>query len=738
MEFKEIPGLQPTEIVKTELASARSGDRGGCGCCRRARVMIFAVCALLGAQASCVFAHEDPPNGTAVGYQTAASILALTPEQAKRHESAHIRGVVIRSTEWGFGLVDQTAGIWVSYIHPSKEFSAGDEVDVIGATGPGLYSRVVIASAAYKLGRAPLPRPTQVTFKQMSTGNFDAQYVTLTGIVRSAGIRPNAAPSQNFWMRVEMSDGALYVAFPQDCAVVGNSLVDAVVRFTGAASSAKNQNMQIAAPTLMMSGMAGVTVLRPPPTNQFAVPLTPIGQLMQYRSGTDYYHRVRVAGTVTYYKPSESLILEDQGRALLVEVAQIENIKIGDRVEALGFPAPRDTGPFLKDAMIRDIASGSPLLPTAVTPADLSTGGFNYNLVSTEGRLLRRTREPSREVFLLQVESSLLLAELAEPNNSNVLPDLKEGSTIRISGISILDITGTWNAGGPNASSVNYRVLLRSPDDIRILQQPSWWTRTHVVYLAAILAVLTLIFFAMVIYGRMEGWRLQAVLGERERLAHEVHDTLAQSFAGIGFQLQAVRNAIPSEQSELREQIDLARALVRHSHKEARRSVEPMIPEALEELDLLSSLETSAQNMLGHGTVEVRTRVIGTPRALPPKIVGPLLRIGQEAIANAVRHAAPRLLEISIAHEEHVVRLKVEDDGCGFVKSGGLLGFGLRGMRKRAAALSATLEIISSPGQGTCVEVTAPVPRSRTLPAFFHQLWSYCREGIFHVHTNEE
>jgi hypothetical protein len=446
----------------------------------------------------------------------------------------------------------------------------------------------------------------------MSTGNFDAQYVTLTGIVRSAGIRPNAAPSQNFWMRVEMSDGALYVAFSQDCAVVGNSLVDAVVRFTGAASSAKNQNMQIAAPTLMMSSMAGVTVLRPPPTNQFAVPLTPIGQLMQYRSGTDYYHRVRVAGTVTYYKPSESLILEDQGRALLVEVAQIENIKIGDRVEALGFPAPRDTGPFLKDAMIRDIASGSPLLPTAVTPADLSTGRFNYNLVSTEGRLLRRTREPSREVFLLQVESSLLLAELAEPNNSNVLPDLKEGSTIRISGISILDIIGTWNAGGPTASSVNYRVLLRSPDDIRILQPPSWWTRTHVVYLAGILAALTLIFFGMVIYGRMEGWRLQAVLGERERLAQEVHDTLAQSFAGIGFQLQAVRNAIPSEQSELREQIDLARALVRHSHKEARRSVEPMIPEAIEELDLLPLLETSARTMLGRSTVEVRTRVIGT------------------------------------------------------------------------------------------------------------------------------
>jgi len=698
--------------------------------------MVLIVFGLLASSFLSWRAHAAPPNSSPGYYQTAASILALTPEEADRHESAHLRGVVIRSTEWGFGLVDPTAGIWVNYTHPFKEFSVGDEVDVIGVAGPGLYSREVIGSAAHKLGRAPLPRPTQVTFKQLSTGNFDAQYVTLTGIVRSAGIRPNAAPSQNFWMRVEMSDGALYVGFPQDCAAVGNSLVDAVVRFTGAASSAKNQSMQIAAPTLMIPSMAGVTVLRPPPSNQFAVPLTPIGKLMQYRSGTDYYQRVRVAGTVTYYKPSESLILEDQGRALLVEVAQIENIKIGDRVEALGFPAPKDTGPFLKDAMIRDVASGLPLLPTTVTPSDLSTGKFNYNLVSTEGRLLRRTREQSREVFLLQVESSLLLAELAEPRNSIVLPDLREGSRIRISGISILDITGVWNAGGPTASSISYRVLLRSPDDIRILQPPSWWNRTHVVYLAGILAVLTLIFFGMVIYGRMEGWRLQVVLGERERLAHEVHDTLAQSFAGIGFQLQAIRKAIPSEQAALREQIDLARALVRHSHKEARRSVEPMMPEEFGEVDLLSSLETSARNMLGCGTVEVRTRVIGTPRALPPKIAGPLLRIGQEAIANAIRHADPSLLEISIAHEEQAVRLKVEDDGCGFVKSGGLLGFGLRGMRKRAATLSANLEIRSNPGHGTCVEVTAPAPSLHTLPAFVRQLWSHCWEGIFHVDTN--
>ena len=489
--------------------------------------------------------------------------------------------------------------------------------------------------------------------------------------------------------------------------------------------------MQITAPTLMMSGIEGVKVLRAPPQNLFDLPLTPIGRLMQYRSGTDYFHRVRIAGTVTYYKPGESLILESRGQALQVESSQVANIRLGDHVEVIGFPAPRDTGPILQDAIIRDIAPGEQLLPTTVTPTDLSTGKFNYNFVSTEGKLLRRVREPLREVLLLQDQSSLLLVELAEPEQVNALMNLQEGSTIRISGISALDITGTWNAGG--GSVVRYRVLLRSPGDVVVLAPPSWWSKTHIVYIAGALAILALIFFAMVVYGRIEGWRLQVVLGERERLANEVHDTLAQSFAGIGFQLQAVRKAIPTEQSELREQIDLARALVRHSHKEARLSIEPISPETLEEVDLLSALENSARTMLEGGSVKVKTRISGTPRTIAPKIAIPMLRIGQEAIANAVRHADPSYINIDLHHGDDFVRLEVRDDGCGFVKSGGLLGFGLRGMRTRAAVLSAKLEITSGPGEGTCVQVIAPVPPNLTLLETIQKTWEHYAESIFHV-----
>jgi len=177
-------------------------------------------------------------------------------------------------------------------------------------------------------------------------------------------------------------------------------------------------------------------------------------------------------------------------------------------------------------------------------------------------------------------------------------------------------------------------VLLRSPGDVQVIRPASWWTTLHIIYLAAILGVLVLLFFGLVVYGRLEGWRLQAVLEERERLANEIHDTLAQSFAGIGFQLQAIRKAIPSESPGLRQQVNLARALVRHSHKEARRSLEPLSPEPPEEIDLLSSLESSARAMVEGGSIEVTAATTGAPRPIPTEIAASLLRIGQEAIAK--------------------------------------------------------------------------------------------------------
>ncbi|MGD0787500.1 MAG: sensor histidine kinase [Terracidiphilus sp.] len=630
---------------------------------------------------------------------------------------------------------DRTAGIWIdSFLR--QPCDQGDEVEVLGVVGPGLFSPIVKVRTIAILGRTSLPKPQAVSFKQMSTGEEDDQYVSITGVVRSAGLRPGESNVRRLWLKIAMPDGFVYASFPEEDAEQGNKLIDSVVRIEGTTISFKNAERQITAPSfVMVMGMQHLTVLQPPPKDPFALPPTPIGKLMQFRSATDCFHRVRIAGIVTYYKPGESLILEDGGRALLVMTAQTTDLQLGDRIEALGFPALQDSGPIVQDAVLRLIAHGQQLQPTSVKIADLTSGALNNNLVSTQGILLTRVHEPFREVLLLQDESNLLLAELNDPNNLKAFDKLREGSSIRIVGVTFLEVTNNWNPGRPSASAVHYKVLLRSANDVLVLQLPSWWTTLHVVYIAALLAVLVLVFLGLIVYGRMEGWRLQAVIEERERLANDIHDTLAQSFAGIGFQLQAIRKAIPGDNPALRQQVDLARALVRHSHKEARRSIEPLSREMPEDADLLSSLETSARRMVEGGSVEVTAVSVGTPRPLPPEIAGALFRVGQEAIANAVRHGDPSHLDISVAYEIGSVRLAVKDNGCGFVMSGNLLGFGLRGMRKRSAAISANLEIVSQPGDGTVVRVTAPLPPDLTLFAFVAQMWKNLLEGVLHVNA---
>lgn len=654
---------------------------------------------------------------------SAQSILSLAPNAAEMRESVTLKGVVTASIDLGVTIQDETAGIWV-YCQHSEQFKQGDQVEVEGTITPGLFSPSIRASIIHKIGTAPLPRPRPVDFRELSTGNLDAQYVSITGQVRSMGVRRGISKATNVWLAVALDDGVVDVTFPSANEAEAAKLIDATVRIEAAAMCTKNQARQITAATLPAGSMADLTVLKPPPVDLFAQPLIPISKLMQYRSGTDYFHRVRVQGTVTYYKPGDRLILEgDGGQALLVMSTQEANIKIGDRIEVVGYPAPEGSGPILRDAVMRYHSAGQAPRPAAMSIADISSGATRYRLVSTEGYLLRRLDEPSSIILLIQSGSSLLEAELLRPPDSEALQNLREGSLIRVAGISMLAVEGTWNFGPPAASVLRYKLLLRSADDVALIDSPSWWTTRHVIYIATVLGILTLGFMTLVIRARMEQWRLKAVLLERERIAHEIHDTLAQSFAGIGFQLHAIRKALPTGIPELQQQVELATALVRHSHKEARRSIEPAPLELVADLDLLASLKESALKMVEGGEVVVTTLSAGMPRPLTVDISTALLRIGQEAIANAVQHADPRQIEIFLAYANDAVRVVVKDDGSGFVKSGGLLGFGLRGMRKRAANVSGQLEIFSMPGAGTRVEVTIPLPPERRLLSRITTVW---------------
>ena len=215
---------------------------------------------------------------------------------------------------------------------------------------------------------------------------------------------------------------------------------------------------------------------------------------------------------------------------------------------------------------------------------------------------------------------------------------------------------------------------------------------------------------------RVRSMRAQfgAVLAERTRIAREIHDNLAQEMSGISVQLEVVARTMPPGADASMSHLDRARRQVRHGIAEARRYVWELRSPVLENNDLPTALSETARRLTNETDIQAQVEVNGTFRPLPRLVEDNLLRIGQEAVNNAVKHAQPQRILVNLVFDARRVQLSVRDDGRGFdnqaVSNGQGGHFGFIGMRERAEQIGGTLSIHSTEGVGT--EVVADVPIS--------------------------
>ena len=211
--------------------------------------------------------------------------------------------------------------------------------------------------------------------------------------------------------------------------------------------------------------------------------------------------------------------------------------------------------------------------------------------------------------------------------------------------------------------------------------------------------------------------REAGVLDERQRMAREIHDTLAQGLTGIVTQVQAARNAA-DRPADWRRHLDNAARLARESLSEARRSVQAVGPEPLTAARLPEALAEVVDRWSGLHGVAAEVTTTGTARPMHPEVEVALLRTAQEALANVAKHADASRVVLTLSYMEDLVTLDIRDDGAGFdpaavrerpQRDG---GFGLTVMRQRVARLAGTLEIESEPGAGTAIWAGIPaIPR---------------------------
>ncbi|PYL48274.1 MAG: hypothetical protein DMF40_05530 [Verrucomicrobia bacterium] len=207
-----------------------------------------------------------------------------------------------------------------------------------------------------------------------------------------------------------------------------------------------------------------------------------------------------------------------------------------------------------------------------------------------------------------------------------------------------------------------------------------------------------------------EQGRRAAILGERNRMARDIHDTLAQGFTGVIVQLEAVADAISSgDHKEAENYLRRASDLARQSLNEARRSVHALRPEALRRANFWDALKDIIKNTTAGSPICTKTRLRGKLPELPHEWQENLMHIGQEALTNTLKYAHADNFETQLICNAKELRLEFQDDGDGFTAKEAHDGFGLAGMRERVEEMGGRLKVMSARGKGTKVAVVLPL-----------------------------
>lgn len=417
-------------------------------------------------------------------------------------------------------------------------------------------------------------------------------------------------------------------------------------------------------------------------------------------------------------------------------------LRVGDRIEAVGFPSVRTRFVEWQRAVIRKIGtapvpppvSSKPdqILRTGLSVAERAKNDWDGRLISLTG-LLDRVEILKDGQCQLYVESGgqITQAILGWPDQTGFLAALRPGSSISATGICVIQYSDVWPTSR-YADPTGMSLLLRHASDVRVLRAASWWTPTHLRVAMGVILTILLASLAWARSLRREVIKRTAALvsetrarrdaevefnatsRERERMAVDLHDTVEQALTGVSYQLVVSEALHGSEPQRSMQHLDLAKQLLAQSREEVRRSVWNLRAQALNGRNLAEVLRDVAAGLSTRNPVRTHVSVIGEEQELPDFIAGHLLLLAQESMTNAIKHASPENIRIALEFGENSVELRVEDDGIGF-EPGNAPGLaeghlGLQGMRERMKRLGGTVKVESAPGRGTAIRARVPLP----------------------------
>ena len=647
-----------------------------------------------------------------------------------------LRGVVTMAFPGDYGgfiLDDGAYGIFVNRSHPpgggadmAGVLEIGTLLEVEGTTTDVGFARDVVAAVIRRMGKAPLPEAKPARMDDLLGGHLDCQRVKVPGVVQYWD-RRSSAPSLRL-MLATPGGRKLPVLLMEVSEKDVQALVDAEVEATGVATTFFNERGELIGVNVQVHDLASLKALEPP-RGKADLPLLPLASLRPFSPEPPSLHRVKVQGTVSFAGEESYFYVQDGERAVRVNTREDPRVVPGDRVEIVGYPEMRNYFAELVGAEVTRIGKAAIPPPLRSSRAQIlrrwqpteSPGGLDGKRIELEARLdkIEAISETERRLYLTHEGSTVWGTLFRKKEEAD---ELQPGSRICVTGICVVELSTSW-PGTNWAVPGDFHLLVQSQDDVKVIEDPPWWTPQRIWAALAMAAssagaaTVWVVVLRRQVLAQTETIRMQSVretlAEERSRMAREFHDTLEQELTGISIQLDAAADSLPSHPAQAVHALESALTLLDYTRTEARRSIWDLRATALQERGLFGALQWSAGQLSGGGNPELKMHCGGEPRRLGARVETHLLRIGTECLTNAVKHSRATKVDLELRFDETETGLRVKDDGIGFEvlsADGSMSGhFGIQGMRERANQIAATFRIESSPGEGTEVIVKVPL-----------------------------
>lgn len=588
------------------------------------------------------------------------------------------------------------------------------------------------ASEIKAVGRAnpPALHPVRIESDRLSDKSLFYHPLTMTGLV--VDIAPDDIDPRWSFMLLKDGHGPYFATLPVNAHNMDTRpFIGARVSIVGTTVGSFGGSRQLMVPALMVRGIDAITVLTPPPEDPFDARRI---EAVDYKSlGTlDGFTRRRVDGTVlAVWRGDSILVRSDDGNLFRAEIADCGSAatrplpQFGDRVALIGFPR---TDLFRINLVRADFRILSRPAPPDGSPEDVSadklfSGRYGEHQIQPKyhGRLIRISGEAvnvSDHVMTLSCGKYIVTLDASSC-------DGMDGSIVRCCQISATGIcVVNFENFLPQETfpRINGITLVpRSADDVRVVSRPPWWTHERLGMLVGALVALSV---AVLVWNRFlsrivelreralyrsEFARKESALriGERTRLAVEIHDSISQTLTGVSFQIDAAEKTIGKDDVSAAGFLGIAKRTLLSCRKELCRCLWDLRNSTLEDADLVHAIKKTVEPYACPAKLTVMFGI--TRHGISDTTVHAILSIIRELAVNAVRHGQARHIRVVGEKKGNVIRFSVEDDGKGFDPSnipGPSQGhFGLQGVRERVNKLQGKMQIEGAPGHGARIVV---------------------------------